>query len=235
MLIDLLSTSNYGMYNISVARLFDLHSAVYLNALVDINQKAIRKNKIDEDFFILDRKYITSRTTLSDKEQLDIEDNLIKVGVLERDKSDKSRLKIHINVLTALLMNEDETLKGEIKDLVKNKKLTKSEQLIENLCKNILTDNEELHTAYREWIIAVSAKQGWMTKAAVIAAQKTIDEYSNRDLDLALKLIEIASINGYRDMNWAITLFEKNYKKQFYDNIPMDMSNTMVQLSEEKF
>ena len=51
-----------------------------------------------------------------------------------------------------------------------------------------------------------------MTKAAVIAAQGNIDKFSNRNLDIALKILEIATINGYRDITWAINNYNKDYK-----------------------
>ena len=46
MLLDLLSSSNQLSFNIKVAQLVGLHSAVYLSELMAINEKAIRKNKI---------------------------------------------------------------------------------------------------------------------------------------------------------------------------------------------
>ena len=63
MLIELLSSSNYVNFNIKVAQILGLKSAIYLSQLMDINEKAIRKNKIEDNFFTIDRKYIESRTT----------------------------------------------------------------------------------------------------------------------------------------------------------------------------
>lgn len=46
-----------------------LHTAIYVNELINISAKALKKNKLIADkFFLLDRKYITRRTTLDDKE-----------------------------------------------------------------------------------------------------------------------------------------------------------------------
>ena len=72
MLIELLSMSNYAHFNVKLAQILGLHQAIYLALIMDINEKAIRKSKIDKDFFTIDRKYITSRTTLSEQEQRDI-------------------------------------------------------------------------------------------------------------------------------------------------------------------
>ena len=54
MLINLVSLSNYQSYNVVIAKTFGLYTAVYLNALIEINEKAIRKNKLEKDHFLVD-------------------------------------------------------------------------------------------------------------------------------------------------------------------------------------
>ena len=80
-----------------------------------------------------------------------------------------------------------------------------------------------------------------MTKAAVIHAQPTLDNFSNRNLDIALKVLEIASIHGYEDINWAINCYNKDYKVN-YNTTPSNKSkaNTFVpaprgRMSDEVF
>ena len=69
MLIDLLSTDNLANYNVKIAQVMGLHSAIYINELINISNKATQKNKLVSDkYFILDRKYITKRTNLSVEE-----------------------------------------------------------------------------------------------------------------------------------------------------------------------
>ena len=67
MLIELLSTSNYVSYNIKLAELLGLHPAIYISELMNINDKAIKKDKLEDDYFTLVRSYITARTTLDEK------------------------------------------------------------------------------------------------------------------------------------------------------------------------
>jgi hypothetical protein len=50
-LIELLSTSNYVSYNIKLAELLGLHAAIYISELMNINDKAIRKNKLNDNYF----------------------------------------------------------------------------------------------------------------------------------------------------------------------------------------
>ena len=241
MLIELLSTSNYVSYNIKLAELLGLHAAIYISELMNINDKAIRKNKLNDNYFKLTREYITKRTTLDEKEQLDIEQNLLKLGILEKGE-DKDNLSLNITTLTTLMMSTDEQLLDNVKKLTKLKtktpRGTKAEKIKEELKTNVVTSNQELREAYYEWIDAVYAKQGWLSKKAVVCAQSQVDEFSKRNLDVALKLIEIASINGYRDMEWAInkynSQFTVSYKLASSTHTPTTPTRT-TELSSEVF
>lgn len=241
MLIDLLSTSNYVSYNIKLAELLGLHSAIYLSELMNINDKAIRKNKLDDNYFKLEREYIKNRTTLDDKEQLAIEDNLIKLGILERGENSND-LSLNITSLTTIMMSADEQLIDNIKKLSKVKKKsnrkTKEEQIKLNLKTSLNISNEELRSAFERWIDSVYEKQGWMTKESVAYAQEVIDNASNRDLDVALEILKIASVNAYRDMSWAVNAYRAQYKVNY--KIKTNTPNTPVitnsnQLSSEVF
>ena len=122
MLIELLSMSNYVYFNVKLAEILGLHTAIYLGQIMDINEKAIRKNKVNEYFFTIDREYITKRTTIPEKEQKEIENNLIKIGILERSDKDSNTLLLNLTVLTSILMSPDEDLLKNVEDLAKPKK-----------------------------------------------------------------------------------------------------------------
>lgn len=220
MLIELLSSSNYVNFNVKVAQILGLKAAVYLSQIMDINEKAIRKNKIDNDYFTIDRKYVESRTTLTKDEQVSIEKDLLNIGILEKDPEKKNAICLNITTLTSIMMTPDEDLLKDISGLSKSKKKrTKSEVIEENLKDNILTTNIELRDAYYEWIESVLTKKGMMTKAAVIHAQPTLDKFCDRNLDVALKVLEIASIHGYEDITWAINTYNKDFKVSY--NVPV--------------
>lgn len=219
MLIELLSSSNYVNFNIKIAQILGLKPAIYLSQIMDINEKAIRKNKVDNNYFTIDRKYIENRTTLTKDEQVSIEKDLLNIGILEKNVEKRNTISLNITMLTSIMMTPDEDLLKDISSLSKGKKKrTKSEVIEENLKDNILTTNQELREAYYEWIESVLAKKGMMTKAAVIHAQPTLDNFSNRNLDVALKVLEIASIHGYEDLNWAINSYNKDFKVSY--NVP---------------
>jgi hypothetical protein len=42
-----------------------------------------------------------------------------------------------------------------------------------------------------------------------------VDEFSNRNLDVALKLLEIASVHGYRDIQWAINKYNQEFRVSY--------------------
>ncbi len=218
MLLDLLSMDNYASYNIKVAEIFGLHPAIYLSELMNINEKAVRKSKITgEETFTIDRKYIEKRTTLSKAEQLKIDQSFKEIGLLKVDNDNQNTMSLDITVLTTIMSGGKPLIK-ELKLIAaktsKNKR-TKDEVIKDELKNYIQTTNPELYSAYCDWIDAVYAKQGWMSARSVKVAQKDIDDYSDRNLDVALKIIDIAATRGYREMEWAINVYKQDYEPTF--------------------
>ena len=218
MLIDLVSTSNYAQYNIKLAHIIGLEGAIYVNELLNINEKAVRKSKLKEGAMKLKRSYITQRTTFSSTKQLEIENRLVDIGLIVRDPLEPDLLSIDIGILTGLVMAEDETLIKDISKIAKkkgSKALTKSEEDLIKLKNVVKVENDELRKAYYEWIETIYLKFGWCSQRAIGLAQYAIDQFADHNLDIALKVIEIASVNGYKDMQWAINKYQSNYNVQY--------------------
>lgn len=241
MLIDLLSMDNYVHYNIKIAQILGLHASIYISELLNINEKAVRKDKLSDDCFIVDRGYIERRTTLSKDEQKEIDTMLLNLGILKKMDGNADGLTLDLTILTSLVSAEPVSLEKLEKAISAAKssskpKRTKAEAIIDSLKAKVECTNGELKAAYDDWIEAVYAKQGWMSAKSVAVAQRTVDDYCNHNLDLALKLLEIASINAYRDITWAINLYEKDYKVSY--NIPKEIGKrqtTAQNLSSEVF
>lgn len=234
MLFNLLSTDMYVSYNTELASVIGLHPAIYISELININRKAIQKDKLADGFFKVDRKYISQRTTFSEKEQRELDSTLKDLNIISIGNN-KDFLKVDMDSLTGLILEKNKKIVDTITKSVIRKKSTKQEQIVENLKSNILTTNSELFNAYNDWIDSVIARQGWMSKRSIINGQQIIDEYTNRDLDLALKIIDIASINGWRDMSWAINEFEQKYKTKYYSQINSQIINRETNISNEVF
>ena len=217
MLIDMINVNNYGSYNRVMAQMFGLSAAVYCNELISIYQKAMSKNKmINGDYFLLDRNYVCKQTTLTNEEQLVIDEKWSKVGLLSKNVDNPNIIKLDIDMLVALMSGEDKESIEQITKKVKLKskaaeKETKRSIAIKTLKDSIICTNYELLTALREWVDGIYANpNGYLSTTAIRAFQSTLNDYTKGDLDMALSIVKIATIQGYKDCGWAINVYEKD-------------------------
>ena len=86
--------------------------------------------------------------------------------------------------------------------------------MINELKNSIVCSNYELLTALRDWVDGVYARPGgFLSKSSIKLFQDTLNNYTQGDLDLALAVVRVATIQGYRDCTWAINLYESNKAK----------------------
>lgn len=246
MLTDLLCSDNYVNFNIKLAHTIGLHSAIYVNELLNISQKAAKKKKLTNDFVTIDRDYIQQRTTLITEEQITIDQKLAKIGVVEISPDSPDMIKLNIDTLTNIAIDDDAKLLGKVAKLTTVKsvttpgaKLSMRQRNIMALKDSIICSNGELLQAYKDWVDGVYANpKGFLSAKAIAVFQKGVDDFAKGDLDLALKIVEIATINGYRNVDWAINVFQKDYAKDFYRTYtPVEPNNkpVKVQVSSEVF
>ena len=216
MLIDIISTSNYNSYNIKLANMFGLDCAVYLNELINICEKAVRKDKITDCFFDVDRSYVESRTTIKETSQISLDEKLEKVGIVSRKKDCPNRIKIDLVLLTNIMSSEDEDLKNGLVKLVelkgKKQKPTKQEKIAQDLKDFVNTGNTVLDDFMRDWVDSVISKQGWLSKSAIIDCQEKINAFAFPDINKAIEVVKIAAVNGWRDVSWAINKYKESHK-----------------------
>lgn len=224
MLLDLLSSDNYVSYNVKIAQLMGLDCAVYLSELININRKAITKDKIEDKCFVINRQYIENRTTLNVDQQLILDSKLKEAGILGKNLDNPDAVYIDANALVNLIAAGDAKLLERVTKLTKLKdvsrvaagKMTQRMRDMLNCKTAISTDSAELSAALSGWIEGVYAKpNGFLSKRAVTIFQNELYKYTNGDLDLALKLVDIATVGGYRDFRWAVEEFERNYASTF--------------------
>ena len=224
MLLDLLSPENYVSYNVKIAQTMGLHAAIYLSELININRKAINKQKIDDHCFTINRQYIENRTTITTEEQLKLDKQLQDVGVLGKKADSPNEVYIDVNALTNMIAAGDAKLLDKVTRLTKLKdigsakvgKMTQKQLDIEKCKTAISTTNAELQEALCGWVEGVFMRpNGFLSKRAVTIFQNELYAYTNGDLDLALKLVDIATVGGYRDFQWAKNDFEANYADSF--------------------
>ena len=234
MLLDVFDNNNSITINYKTISIFGLPTAVYLTELINIFRKATQKNKlIDETYFKVDRKYINTLLALSPEEQLTCDLNLIKTSVLKKSNDDSDILKIDINLYLSLLSSNDMKL---IEDVRKQMKVQKPKGLktsqrqyaINALKDSIECSNYELLTALRNWVDGVYARpNGFLSKSSIKIFQQTLNEYTKGDLDLALRIVQIATVQGYRDCTWAINMFEDSEKRK------VKQQNNRIRVTEQ--
>lgn len=252
MLIDLLNSSNYIMLNKDAIQILGLHSAVYCSELLNIYKKANTKNKlIDEKYFKIDRKYITKQTSLTEEDQRKCDANLVKVNIIKPSSTDPDVIYFDVEIYASILSSEDVKLLDTVSKKVKvaNPKGTKATQrvcIINNLKDSIRCNTYEVLVALRDWIDTIMADpKNYLSVQQVALFKDRLDEYCNGNLELALKIIEIATIHGYRDCQWAINTYEKDKKVQYsiangnrtntVNNVRTTEQKVTLQVSEEVF
>lgn len=247
MMLDILATDNMVSYNVKIARIMGLHSAIYINELINISAKAIKKNKlIAGKYFLLDRKYITERTTIEEKEQLAIDYKLAQNNIIIKPEDSTDAIFLNIERLAEMISSDDEkyltnlgkrtqvhtTALPGMKETLKQKKA-------KELKAYITTDNEELRVAFEDWIDSVqnNPKSKGLTMAKVKLFQSDVHAFANGDLDLALKIIEMSTKSSYEVAQYAINNFNAHppvgYRKRFESSAESGAGRQVEQDSRE--
>lgn len=112
-----------------------------------------------------------------------------------------------------------------------NKK-SKQEYSLQSVKNKITTDVMELHTAYEEWLDAISEKFGYVNSKLLSEAEQKIDSYANHDLDVALAVLNIATSYGWRDMSWAIKRYSEGLQQS---TVHSNIGEVKVELVDEEF
>lgn len=239
MLLDLFRNDNYITINTKLVKLFGFEVSVYCSELMNILGKAFKKDKVENGYIKVDRKYIEDKTTISLDAQIKCDKNLTKLNIVLVDSEDPNRLYINVEELARIITNEDEkTLKSLSKKISKTPKGTKltKQQIIINELKNGINCSDETLTQYlRDWVDSVYAKPGgFLSKVAVTSFMSELMAYTNGDLDTALEIVKIASIRGYKECQWAINIYEQN-KRTMLSKPRVTTQQRATILSDEVF
>lgn len=179
--------------------------AAYWAELQSILKQVVKKQAADEQgFFILDREYVERETTLTLNKQLKCDDKLVSLGVMMKDPANPNRLAIAVNGMVAVITEEDTTKLKKTSAVKKDEKAAKIAGIKATMKKALLETDVDLRYAYERWVDGmVDAANCRFTKAVVQLFEKTVTEYTT-DKNTRLKIIEIATVNSYRDATWAI-------------------------------
>ena len=192
--------------NKRLVKLAGFEVAAYWAELQSILKQVVKKQTADEQgFFTLDRDYVERETTLTVTKQLKCEEKLITMGVIMKDPDNPNRICISVQGMVEVITDEDtKKLKKASKSAQEEAKAAKIAGIKATMKKAILETDLELRAAYERWVDGmIDAANCRFTKAVVQLFEKTVTEYTT-DKALRLKIIEIATVNSYKDATWAI-------------------------------
>lgn len=192
--------------NKRLVKLAGFEVAAYWAELQSILKHVVKKQTADEQgFFPLDRDYVERETTLTITKQLKCDEKLLSLGVMMKDPEDPNRIAISVSNMVEVITNEDTSkLKKGTKSTKEEAKAAKVSGIKINMKRAILETDLELRAAYERWVDGmVDAQNCKFTKAVVQLFEKTVTEYT-KDKALRLKIIEIATVNSWKDATWAI-------------------------------
>jgi hypothetical protein len=180
--------------------------AAYWAELQSVLKQVVKKQTMDErGFFPLDREYVEKETTLTVSKQLKCEEKLIELGVLLRDNENPNRIAIAVNGMVAVITDEDTTKLKKSGRTSADEKAAKIAGMKATMKKAIVETDPEIRAAYERWVDGmIDAANCRFTKAVVQIFEKTITEYTTNKV-MRLKIIEIATVNSYKDATWAIS------------------------------
>jgi hypothetical protein len=214
-----MSQYNTLQVNIKLANLLGLKVAVYWAELLNVYARVLNKKKEEllenDGYFELDRGYITKRTTLSVTEQLEIDSGLNKLEVLFPAENDPNSIRLDIQKLCAILVDDDI---DAIRDVQKRSKLRREDSAKAkrysvriNLIAALDETDTDVLDAYKNWIDALLEAKKPITKQSIVIYQKNLNSYTDNK-DTKIKILEIATTNAYTEFAWSMKIYEKDYR-----------------------
>lgn len=202
-------------YIVEYAKSFGPISAIFINLLSSFN------SQLENGDIVLSREEIYNYTGLNDADQMKAEDFLMKLGIIRVKPFKGNDLKNHyfldeskVDILKEKTLDNLSTMFGfdvsaPLKTTAKNvfserqKKENKKDQQIRSLKSVINVEDSVLHQYLCDWIDSVIERGNTLTRAAVKLNIENLKNFTT-DQELAIKVLKIAIINGWRDLYWAI-------------------------------
>ena len=215
--------------NKKLVKIVGFEVAAYWSELQSILKQVVKKQTMDEQgFFTLDREFVERETTLTITKQLKCEEKLVTMGVIMKDPQNPNRLAISVTNMVEIITDEDTSKLKKTSSVKQDMKAAKVAGIKASMKKALLETDVELRAAYERWVDGmVDAENCRFTKAVVQLFEKTVTEFSTNKAD-RLKVIEIATVNSYKDATWAINRFCGMPSKTGY------YANTAAKLPEQK-
>ena len=239
---DALNSANYVSFNVTAAHNLGLENAIYCSELISIYNKAKKKNKLKNEYFTVDRKYLEYRTTLNHESQLRCDASLRKVGILEFSDDEPNTLKFNSAVFAQAITSDDALFLKRLSkatnqcNVNKEAKKIKRNSIAKVLKDSISTDNQLIRKSLERWI-DVMMQTNRLTKESVIGFQTTLFKYAGDDVSICLNVLDIAIAQKYSNCIWAIDSFERgnNVAKNAVRKTNIEVANDVSSLSDKVY
>lgn len=210
-----------GCYSLDVAKVFGVHSSVFLSCIDnEFNYQKRLNNLNDNNTVSISRAEIYARTGLLDDMQKDVEMALQECGVISvkplQNVPNKNYYIIFQDELTKILNSSnplDIISSQNAKQFVKSPRVepvSKRKTHIANLKKKIKVSDPVIQDYLCQWIDAVYVNpKGFLSPKGVEIAQEELFAYTNDNQEKQIAILKIAIKGSLRDMTWAIERYEK--------------------------
>lgn len=227
-------------YNLRIAQVFGVNSAVFISCINEEYRYVERSSKTGEveNHVSLSRAEIYGRTAIDDEKQREVELALQSCGVLTvkplQNIPGKNYYVLNREVLEKIIKSEDPVKVLEDSNMTQFIRRTRVEPRskrqigIEKLKKCIDLEDPVMQQYFIDWVDGVYAKQrGFLSPGAIKIAIEELYQYAKDDEQKRISVIRIAIKNGMRDMTWAIREYEK-------ENPPTEGSRNFGEYSDMK-
>ncbi len=226
-MIELLSQENNISYNVRVADIFGLNSAVLISILITEHHRVKLSGKERQDKYIsLSRDDIFDKMFIDDSKQIEIEDNLISCNILHRkDFRNNDRKKYYyldIDMLSKVLSIEDGSKREEFfkksntKIVSKEKPMSKRQAMILNIKKGLQSEvDKELYPYVCEWVDEVWGKGKYLSKRGVLI---NLEEISRFDKRVQIEILQTLAKKAWTDNKYALEYMNKFGNKLVMNN-----------------
>lgn len=236
MFLDLIQ--NNMVYNVKLANILGINYSIYIASLGKLLGKNMEDRLVGSDcWFKLDPRYITKLSGLKPKEQEEMNVSLEKIHIIEFDQK-REKIKFNSDLIITMIGENNRSNLKTMKEIFnappeKPKRLTNRQIICNNLKKGVVSNIPELLEPYQKWVEGVYANpNGFLSNQSIKIFQDTIENYSKGNLNLALELINIATVSGYRDATWAINVYEERNKSNQMVNQQIKPKNIILNNSE---
>jgi hypothetical protein len=216
-MLNLLNPNNYVSYNATFARMFGVEAAAYCSVLLNIYDKAKRKNKmVGEELFKVDRRYIEERTAVPINKQLEIDYKWQQINLMTKDVKDENIMKIDTELIASLMEGRNVKLNDNININIDQEKTLRGEEKFDYIKSQLQSDDEEVLSALKDWIDSARthSKGNNIELLTVKIFQKNLNQYAKDNKELKLKLIEIATIHKHISFQWTVNEYKKNHSEE---------------------